>query len=267
MEFTTVLDGLDDPFTGAADARGRLWIVEAGKNRLVLFDPKTKKLEERFRLDSPAPEDLVAVALHPKSGLPVLAARQTKAVLFPPDRRVEGAFREPHDVAASPDGKWVYISDVRTSKIWRLGWERGAILELVAEGFSGARAVGVGPEGTLFVVEREGNRIVRLDLKTGARSTVAGTGRKGNDGDGGSALAATFDGPKGIVVDRKGRNLYVADTENHAIRRIDLTHDRVSRIGEGWKRPHGVFLDRRDSLYVVDSENGRVVRVANPERG
>src|SRR5262249_10473218 len=82
----------------------------------------------------------------------------------------------------------------------------------------GARAVCVDGRGNTFICEREGNA-VRWVTAQGSITTIGGTGAKGYTGDGGLATLATFNGPKGIRCDRQG-NVYVVDTENHAIRRI-----------------------------------------------
>ena len=73
----------------------------------------------------------------------------------------------------------------------------------------------------LYLALREGNAIYRIAPATATIHHVAGTGEQGYSGDGGPARAATFGGPKGLACAAGG--LYVADTENHAIRRIDLS--------------------------------------------
>lgn len=103
--------------------------------------------------------------------------------------------------------------------------------------------------------------------------TVAGTGERGADG--GPAIQSVFDRPKGVRCDRQG-NLFVVDTEDHAIRRIDAATGVLTTVAGGHRgpegdggeatsaglaRPHGVELDSPGNLYIADSENHRV-RVA-----
>ena len=86
------------------------------------------------------------------------------------------------------------------------------------------------------------------------------------------AIAATFNGPKGIAWSASDQSLYVVDTENHAIRRVDLRSGVISTvIGTGQRadgpdgdplkcgmaRPHGVVVFQ-GTLYVTDSENHRI---------
>src|SRR4029453_13833555 len=102
----------------------------------------------------------------------------------------------------------------------------------------------------------------------------AGTGEQGYSGDGGQARLARLGGPKGLAW---GRDLlYVADTENHVIREIELKTGRIRTVlgtgqrGDGPEpdprrcalaRPHGLFVDTRGVLYVTDSESHRIPTV------
>ena len=60
------------------------------------------------------------------------------------------------------------------------------------------------------------------DKNIGVITTVAGTGEKGHDGDGGPATAAGLDRPHGIALSPDGARLYIADSENHRVRRVVL---------------------------------------------
>jgi sugar lactone lactonase YvrE len=94
-------------------------------------------------------------------------------------------------------------------------------------------------------------------------TTIAGTGRKGYTGDGGAATAATFNGPKGICTDRAG-NLYIVDTENHAIRRWEKKTGILTTVVRDLNRPHGVTLAPDGSLWIADTLNHRMQRVTLP---
>jgi sugar lactone lactonase YvrE len=80
----------------------------------------------------------------------------------------------------------------------------------------------LGPDGKLYFADTNNNRIRRIDLTARTIETVAGTGAAGYSGDGGPALAATFNRPFGIAFDAYG-NLYIADTFNNRIRKVKLT--------------------------------------------
>ena len=130
-------------------------------------------------------------------------------------------------------------------------------------------------DNILWIALREGHSVWKLDFSDGRLWHIAGTGAKGYSGDGDSPIKATFDGPKGIVVDKQGRIL-VVDTENHAIRRIDLVQNKIVTVagngvagfsGDGglaveatMSRPHGIGIDLRGRIYVGDTNN-HVIRV------
>jgi sugar lactone lactonase YvrE len=141
----------------------------------------------------------------------------------------------------------------------------------------GARAVCVDGNGNTYVCEREGNAIRKVDAQ-GVISTLAGTGEAGYGGDGGDATRATFKNPKGVRCDAKG-NVYVVDSDNNAIRKIDVTTKRVTTVAGGRKGgqgdggnaadagldwPHGCVIGPDGSLYIADSRNQRVRRVGGP---
>ena len=199
---------------------------------------------------------------------------------------------EPNDCFL--DGKGgLLIADVSDWRIRRLDLKTGTINTFAGTGrkkgklarkdlgdggpatravLHGARAVCVDGKGNTFICEREGHAIRQVDGK-GIITTLAGTGQPGYvDGPVGRAR---FRGPKAIRCDRAG-DVYVVDTENHSIRKIDRNNARVVTVVGGRKgpggdggdplkaglnRPHGCVLDRAGVLYVADSENHRVRRV------
>ena len=129
------------------------------------------------------------------------------------------------------------------------------------------------PDGSLYLALREGNAIYRIDLAEETIHHVAGTGETGYTGDGGPARLATLAGPKGIAYDPAGPTLFVADTENHVVRRVDLVTGLITTVlgtgerGDGPEsdpllcqlaRPHGIFVDSSGSVYVGDSEAHRI---------
>ena len=99
----------------------------------------------------------------------------------------------------------------------------------------GARAVAFAPDGSLYVMERQGSCIRRV-REEGGRDRCAGYA-----GDGGDARSAVFDAPKEMAVDHEG-NIFVVDTENHAIRRIDARTWIVTTIASRLARPHGAVV-------------------------
>ena len=148
------------------------------------------------------------------------------------------------------------------------------------DGQTAARKPMIGPRAlfivgdTLWIALREGHSVWRMDLKNGILKHVAGTGQRGYSGDGGPALQATFDGPKGIAVG-PDNSIYVADTENHAIRKIDTAGIITTITGRGPQhkgfsgdggpataaeldRPHGICVGADGAVYIGDTLNHRV---------
>lgn len=83
-------------------------------------------------------------------------------------------------------------------------------------------------DGRLFIADTNHNRIVVADAQTGAVHAVFGNGQRGFQD--GSAQTARFQQPQGMAYDVRTETLYVADTENHAIRRIDITTGNVTTV-------------------------------------
>jgi streptogramin lyase len=281
--------GVQDPFTLAFDKKGNLFVAEAGVNALRRIDAKSKKITTIYETPGAKPEDLVAVAV---LGEAVWTAHRLSHTIYRDAKPHDFAFQEPHDVAASPDGRWLYIADVKACVIYRLGAAQTSPQVFAGTGkrahsgdgglatqaeIFGARAVCC-YKNLVYIIEREGNCVRKVDEK-GMITTIAGTGKKGYTGDGGPAKEATFNGPKGAACDKNG-NLFIVDTENHAIRRIDSKTGVISTVAGGRKgsggdggsaseagldRPHGVVVGPDGALYIGDTLNHRIRRVAKKE--
>jgi DNA-binding beta-propeller fold protein YncE len=201
---------------------------------------------------------------------------------------------EPNGLALDPAQTRLYIADVADHRvrvvdlasevIWTFagtgapehGGDGGPA---TAAGIYGARAVKVAADGTVYILERQGGTLRAVDPHSGIITMVAGTGERAYGGDGGPALAASFNAPKELTIDREG-NLLVVDTENHAIRRVDLRTGTVATIagsgrqgadGDGGParaaaldRPHGAAVAADGSIYIGDTNNHRIRKVARP---
>jgi len=82
---------------------------------------------------------------------------------------------------------------------------------------------GSGSSAVIFIADTSNQRIRQVVLKTGIITTVAGNGRQGYSGDGGPAKQASLYEPQGLAVDNRSHVLWIADTFNSAIRRVDNT--------------------------------------------
>src|SRR5947209_9288718 len=178
---------------------------------------------------------------------------------------------EPNGLAPDAEERHLYIADVADHRVRIVDLSAGRIDTFAGTGqpehggddgpardarIFGARAVKLGPDGTVYILERQGSSLRAVDAATGRISTIAGTTGRGYSGDGGPALAAVFDAPKEMAIDPDG-SLLIVDTENHAIRRIDRSTGVVTTIAGGRKgaggdggpaseagldRPHGAVV-------------------------
>jgi streptogramin lyase len=199
----------------------------------------------------------------------------------------EAQFNQPHSLAFDPAGD-LYVCDIMNHRVRKIDMKTGIISTWSGTGeaktapdgspiagspLHGPRALAFGGDGKCYLALREGNALLLLDPKANTIKRVAGTGKSGFTGNGGPALEARLAGPKAVGLDAKG-NVYLADTESHSIRYLDVRRGTIEvLVGNGKKadgpdgrdplncqlaRPHGVFVDKDGSVFIGDSENHRV---------
>jgi DNA-binding beta-propeller fold protein YncE len=199
---------------------------------------------------------------------------------------------QPHSIALDRSDN-VYICDIVNNRVRRVDAMTGVITTFAGTGAAtptpddaplagtptrGPRSIDIDPKtGVMYLILREGNAVFAVDPVAGRMKRIAGTGELGYSGDGGPALTAKFgrppsamNGPKGIGY-AEDRSLYIVDTENHAIRKVDSNGVISTVLGNGQlgdgpdgnpaqcklNRPHGVFVIGR-KIYIGDSENHRI---------
>lgn len=137
-----------------------------------------------------------------------------------------------------------------------------------------------GPDGAIWFCEYDGHTVRRVTAD-GSVQTRVGTGQAGYGGDGGPAARASLNKPHEIRFDRDG-NLFIADTFNHVIRRVDRESGVISTYagtgqegysgddgpatGAQFKQPHSIQFGPDGHLYVCDTGN-HVLRRIDTERG
>jgi sugar lactone lactonase YvrE len=134
--------------------------------------------------------------------------------------------------------------------------------------------VTTGASGTVYIADSYSSSVRKVDTD-GIITTIVGTGQPGYSGDNGPATQAMLNVPTALAADASG-NLYIADTGNNVIRRID-TKGRITTVagdgGQGFSGDHefareaelnlpgGITLDGAGNLYISDTFNGRVRKV------
>jgi DNA-binding beta-propeller fold protein YncE len=202
----------------------------------------------------------------------------------------QAGLAEPNGLALDPAERLLYIADVADHRVRVVDLASGVIDTFAGTGVAehggdggparearifGARAVKIAPDGTAYILERQGSSLRAVDAATSIISTIAGTTGRGYSGDGGPAAAAVFDAPKEMALDRDG-SLLIVDTENHAIRHIDRASGIVTTIAGGRRgshgdggaateagldRPHGAVVGPEGAIYFGDTNNHRIRKV------
>lgn len=257
---------LNEPYEVRFDKAGNMYFVEMKNHLIRRVDAKTKIIS--------------TVAGTGVAGFGGDNGPATKA-----------QFKNPHSIALDQQGG-IYVADIGNHRIRRIDMASGIVKTIAGDGqrrlpneslpargnpVLGPRALFIHGT-TLWVALREGHSVWKLDLTANRWQHVAGSGTKAFTGDQGLAKNATFNGPKGIAVGPLG-NVFVVDTENHAIRKIDVKSGIITTVagtgpdgrgghGDGGPatkaqlaRPHGIGLDEQGTIYIGDTVNHRVRRV------
>jgi len=252
---------LNAPYGVAVDALGNIYIADASNCRIREVPPNGI---------------ITTVAGTNTSGFSGDGGSATNAML-----------KNPWSVAVDASGD-LFIADTLNNRIREVA--PNGIISTVAgtngAGFSGDGGsatnaqlkspydAAVGASGNLFIADTSNNRI-REVAPNGVITTMTGTNASGFAGDGGSATIAKLSSPHGLAVDASG-NLFIADTSNNRIRKVDNTGLITTVAGNGngayagdggpaasasLSGPAGVALDAAGNLLIADSNNNRVRKV------
>lgn len=137
--------------------------------------------------------------------------------------------------------------------------------------------IAAAPKGVLYLADSAYHVIRKIDTNTGIITTAAGTPlQPGYGGDNGPATQALLNSPAGVAVDSAG-NIYISDTNNFVIRKIDGNGTITTFAGSGkygfspdgpagsaqFRSIFGLVVDAANNLYVADADNHRVRRITN----
>lgn len=303
---------LADPTAVIVNAAGRVLISDRGNRRIRYVEPVTGRIYTlagngtagfggdggaavSAALDSPTalaldPEGNVYVAdqgthrvrrIESASGLIDTVAGNGRDAFTGDHHSARSTGMSPTGVALDQAGNLFVADQARVRKISATG-RSGRIMPVAGIGVPSAdylnQALGVAVDlaGNVYIGDTYNNRILRMSATSGMICTVAGTGAAGSGGDGGPARQANLWQPRSVTLDRAG-NLYIADSANHRIRRVDRGTGTITTVaGTGVKgfagdggsaaaahlaNPDGVAVDRTGNIFVADRMNHRIRRV------
>jgi sugar lactone lactonase YvrE len=138
--------------------------------------------------------------------------------------------------------------------------------------------IAIDAAGDLFISDKQNNRVLEVNAETGLISSVAGTGTRGDNGNGIAATAAELSRPENVAVDADG-DLFIADSGNNQIREVNATTGLISTVvgtgisgfnGDGLTNtltqiadPWSVAVDSAGNLFVADTGNNRIREITS----
>ncbi|MBS2024947.1 MAG: hypothetical protein JST92_21320, partial [Deltaproteobacteria bacterium] len=197
------------------------------------------------------------------------------------------SFLDPNGVTVDSAGN-VYVGDFGNNRVRKID-PQGNVTTLAGNGQRGdvdgtggadgtaefflPFGVAVDHDGDVFVADTVNLRIRKIDAQ-GNVTTLAGNGTSGSaDGSGGRTGPAQFVGPYGVATDASG-DVFVADRDNHRIRKIDPSGTVTTVAGTGFKGsqdgpvsraqfagPAGLAVDSSGAIYVADQGNNRIRKI------
>ncbi|MEZ4451444.1 MAG: hypothetical protein R3B09_18385 [Nannocystaceae bacterium] len=244
---------------------GRVYVMDFNNQRL-------RVIGDDGRVETLIGDGFHAIA---STGVPVLETPLENPIDFAflgDGRLVFVSYHDPRVLAVTPEGTLMTLAGQPDGVVGMIGDEgdggppEGAL-------FLQLDGIAVGPGDVLYVSDSLANRVRKIE--GGIIDTVAGTGEATFAGDGGPAREAGLHWPTAIELTPTGE-LLIADTFNHAVRRLEVDGTLTTLAGTGveghegdggpasaaaLRQPYGLALDDDGSIYVADRGNYRIRRI------
>lgn len=246
LNITTVASGFQNPIGLAVDITGRVIIVESGLNQTLYITP-------------PATIGIIHLS----------------------------SLSNPSGIAVDKSGDFYFLADSGSNTIKNVSSGASPVVNVIGTGdagnaegavnlcqFSNPSGVAIGNDGSVYIADTNNNAIRILDYNTQLVSTFAGG--NGTGFADGTADVATFYNPRGVALDSAG-NVFVADSGNNAIRRIDrltlqvvfFAGSTASGLADGagttarFNNPTQIAIDLQDNIYVADTGNNAIRNISS----
>jgi streptogramin lyase len=201
---------------------------------------------------------------------------------------VNARLRNPKSVAVYGGGLFTAGLD---NKVRRIDLSSGVITRVAGTGTAGysgdggpatearlrgPQRIAIDSTGDIYIADSLNHRIRRVNAATGVITTVAGTGAAGLSGDGGRATSARVNEPRGVALDGD-TVLFIADSNNHRVRRVDLVTGQITTVagttrgysGDGGPgrlarlyQPRGLAVTSQGDLIIADTMNSALRRLS-----
>lgn len=255
----------------ARDAKGNLWVVDQGHNRVEKFSSKGEYVLQfgttgagNGQLSGPT-----SIAVDAKGNLWVADSGNNRIEEFNEKGEYvakagglgagNGQFSSPGGIAIDSKGN-LWIADTGNGRVQKLN-ENREFLKVIGSKGSGAGQLGeptgidIGPEGKVWIADAQNNRVTEFS-ESGEFIRQFGSEGTGN---------AEFNHPAAIAIDSKGQ-VWVGDQGNARVQAFNQSGEYLTRFGSAgsgagqfsFSRPIGIALDSLGHLWVVDANNNRV---------
>ncbi|MBN8722511.1 MAG: SMP-30/gluconolactonase/LRE family protein [Acidobacteria bacterium] len=257
---TAINASLNDPSNVAVDSQGNLFIADTANNRIRRVDANSQIITT-----------FAGNGMAAFSGDGMLAS--------------QASLNQPTAILFDKSGNLI-IADSGNNRIRKINLSTNIITTIAGDGspsnLNAPSGLAVAQSGNVLISDTGNNRIQRLDLTTNAITTIVGNGRAGFQGDGALAINASLNSPFGLTVDGND-NLFIADTTNNRIRRVDASTNIISTIagngiraylGDGslatnssLNAPKSITFDLMGNLLIADTGNTAIRAIKGVAKG